>query len=57
MHGHRTDTEKLWEDVQSFMKVSFESLEGKFQDMRQRMEHMEGKLNSLQTLVDQLLSK
>lgn len=47
----RTDYEKLWEDVQSLIRVSFDSFEGKWLDLTCRLQQMEERLNGLQTLV------
>lgn len=49
------DIEKLWEDVQSLVRHSFESVQRSFQDICDRMEQMEEKMSSLQTLVNERL--
>ncbi len=52
-----SDTEKLWADVQSLIKMNFDNLESKFRDMSQRMEQMDDKLSGLQTIVEEQLSE
>ena len=58
MHfGYQSDTEKLWEDIQSLVQMNFENLEEKLLHITQRMEQMEQNLMSLKTQVDEQLSE
>ena len=52
----QNDIEKLWEDVQSLVRHSFESVQRNVQDICHRMEQMEQKMSSLQALVNEQFS-
>ena len=48
--------EKLWGDVQSLVRESFESFQGNFREITHRRDQMEARLTDLQEVVDQHLS-
>lgn len=55
--GCYSDAEKLWEDAQSLVQQTLESLEGRFLDLTQRMEQIGQKMTNFQALVDEQLSE